>query len=161
MFNLLSSFCIWTKHLTYISQLTSNNLTSCCKSHSELCPLKTATAETSWELLYRFYYCFPHYTLPNLYIYIRFGTEDYTWRLDIVQTLRELWQFFLSEFFGSKFADTTKPKILLGCILQVLNNWFKQLLLGRTDLLNNLSSTIIIFCLGNYAVSSDVKRIFH
>ena len=70
MFNLLSSFCIWTKHLTYISQLTSNNLTSCCKSHSELCPLKMATAETSWELLYRFYYCFPHYTLPNLYIYI-------------------------------------------------------------------------------------------
>ena len=59
MFTLLSSFCIWTKHLTYISQLTSNNITSCCKSHSELFPLKTATAETSWELLYRFYQCFP------------------------------------------------------------------------------------------------------
>ena len=28
---------------------------SCCKLHSELCPLKTATVETSWELLYHFY----------------------------------------------------------------------------------------------------------
>ena len=72
--HLLFSFCIWTKNLTYISQLTSNNIIYCCKSHSELCPLKMATAETSWELLYRFYQCFPHYTLCNLcvciYIYI-------------------------------------------------------------------------------------------
>ena len=60
-----------------------------------------------------------------MYIYIRFGTEDYTGRLDIVQTLRELWQFFLFEFLGSKFANTSKPKILLRCMLQVLNNWFK------------------------------------
>ena len=29
--------------LTYISQLMSNNIISCCKSHSELCPLKSAT----------------------------------------------------------------------------------------------------------------------
>ena len=70
MFTLLSSFCIWTINLTYISQLMSNNIISCCKSHSELCPLKTATAETSWEFLYRFYQCFPHYTLCNEYIYI-------------------------------------------------------------------------------------------
>ena len=28
------------------SQLTSNNIISCFKSHSELCPLKMATAET-------------------------------------------------------------------------------------------------------------------
>ena len=60
-----------------------------------------------------------------IYIYIRFGTEDYTGRLDIVQTLRELWQFFLFDFLGSKFANTSKPKILLRCMLQVLNNWFK------------------------------------
>ena len=70
MFTLLSSFCIWTNNLTYISQLTSNNITYCCKSHSEFCPLKTAKAETSWELLYRFYQYFPHYTLCNLYIQI-------------------------------------------------------------------------------------------
>ena len=62
MFTLLFSFRIWTKNLTYISQMTSNNIISCCKSHSELCPLKTATVETSWELLYRFYY---------IYVYIQ------------------------------------------------------------------------------------------
>ena len=55
MFTLLSSFWIWTKNLTYISQLTSNIIISCCKSHSELCPLKTASVKTSWELLYCFY----------------------------------------------------------------------------------------------------------
>ena len=139
MFTLFFSFCIWTKNLTHVSQMTLNNVISCCKSHSELCLLKTATAETSRELLYRFYYCFPHHTLCNynsiyiyiyiyiiyIYIYIRFGTEDYTGRLDIVQTLRELWQFFLFDFLGSKFANTSKPKILLRCMLQVLNNWFK------------------------------------
>ena len=70
MFTLLSSFCMRTKNLTNISQITSNNLISCCKSHPELCPLKTATAKTSWEL-YRFYQCFPYYTLCNfIYIYI-------------------------------------------------------------------------------------------
>ena len=37
-------FLIWTKNLMYISQLTSNNIISCCKSHSELYPFKTATA---------------------------------------------------------------------------------------------------------------------
>ena len=44
----------WNKNLTYISRLMSTNIISSCKSHSELCPLKTATAETSWELLNRF-----------------------------------------------------------------------------------------------------------
>ena len=44
--------CIWTKNLTYISQMASNNIISCCIWHSELCPLKTATSR---ELLYRFY----------------------------------------------------------------------------------------------------------
>ena len=60
MFTLLSSFCRWTKNLTYISQLTSNNVISCFKLHSGLCPSKRATAKTSWEL-YRFYYCCLHY----------------------------------------------------------------------------------------------------
>ena len=34
MLTLLSSICMWTENLTYISQLTSKNITSCCKSHS-------------------------------------------------------------------------------------------------------------------------------
>ena len=63
---LLSSFCVWTKNLTHISQLTSNNIISWCKSHSELCTLKTVTAKTSWELLYRFFQCSSHCTLCNL-----------------------------------------------------------------------------------------------
>ena len=54
MFTLLSSLCIWTKNLTHISQLTSNNITSCSKANSGIFPLKTDTTETSWELLYRF-----------------------------------------------------------------------------------------------------------
>ena len=75
MFTLLSSFYIWTKNLTNISQLTSNNI-SCYKSHSELCPLKMATTETSWELLYRFYFFSPiiHcaiYLFIYIYIYIQ------------------------------------------------------------------------------------------
>ena len=32
----------------------------------------------------------------------QFGTENYTWRLDIVQNLSELWQFFLCDFLGLK-----------------------------------------------------------
>ena len=112
MFNLLSSFCKWTKNLTYISQLTSNNIISCCKSHSELCPLKTATAETSRELLYRFYYCFPHYTLCNynriyIYIYIYIYTIWYR------RLYRKTWYspnsswimaVFLVWFFGIKIC---------------------------------------------------------
>ena len=54
IFTLLSLSCIWTKTLTYISQLTSNNQISCCRSLLQLCPLKAATAETCWES-YRFY----------------------------------------------------------------------------------------------------------
>ena len=30
-------FCVWTKNLTYISQLMSNNIISCCKSYLQLC----------------------------------------------------------------------------------------------------------------------------
>ena len=73
MFTLLSSFCIWTKNLTYISQLTSNNIISCCKSDSELCPLKTPTAETRWELYIVFTSVFPIIhcaTYAYIYIYI-------------------------------------------------------------------------------------------
>ena len=89
VFTLLSFFCIWTKNLMYISQLKSNNIISCCKSHSELCPLKIATAETSWKLLYCFYQCFPHYTLCNLYIinYIyKSSTHTYTHTLTHTHT---------------------------------------------------------------------------
>ena len=53
IFTLVSFFCVWAKNLTYISQLTPNSKISCCESHSQLCPLKTAKAETSCEL-YRF-----------------------------------------------------------------------------------------------------------
>ena len=69
-FTLLSSFCIWDKNLTYISQLTSNNLISCCKSHSELCPLKTATAGI--VISFSLVFC-PLYTVQlilHIYVYI-------------------------------------------------------------------------------------------
>ena len=49
MFTLRFHFCIWTKNLTYISQRTSNNIISYCKSNLQLCPMKRATAKTSWE----------------------------------------------------------------------------------------------------------------
>ena len=81
MFTLLSSFCIWTKNLTYISQLTSDNIISCCKLHSALCPLKMATAETSWELLYRFIHCATYIYIcvcVCLYIYIYTHTHTHT-----------------------------------------------------------------------------------
>ena len=81
MFTLLSSFCIWTKNLTYISQLTSNNIISCCKSDSELCPLKTPTAETRWELYIVFTSVFPiihcvTYAYIYIYIYIYICISD-------------------------------------------------------------------------------------
>ena len=66
IFTLPSSLCIWTKNLTYISQLTSHNITSCCKSYLRLCPFKTATGETYQEL----YLVFTHYTLYTLYLSI-------------------------------------------------------------------------------------------
>ena len=47
MFTLLSSFCVWTKGLMYICQLMWNKIISSCKSHLQLCTLKTATVETS------------------------------------------------------------------------------------------------------------------
>ena len=53
IFELLILTTIYIK-MTYIRQLTSNNIISCSKSHSEICPLKTDTAKTSWELLYCF-----------------------------------------------------------------------------------------------------------
>ena len=68
MFNLLSSFCIWAKTLTYINQIMSNNIIFFCKSHLQLCPLKTVTTEASWEL-YRFYF-FTLFTVQLIYIYI-------------------------------------------------------------------------------------------
>ena len=40
----------------------------------------------------------------------QFGTENYTWKLDIVQNLWELWQFSLSDFLGSKCFNTPGPK---------------------------------------------------
>ena len=55
-------------NLTHMSQLTSNNLISFCKSYLQLCLLKRTTAETSWEL-----HCFFLLVLvfsPLLYIYI-------------------------------------------------------------------------------------------
>ena len=55
-------------NLTHMSQLTSNNLTSFCKSYLQLCLLKRTTAETSWEL-HRFFLLVLVFS-PLLYIYI-------------------------------------------------------------------------------------------
>ena len=44
--------------------MISSYIISSCKSHLQLCPLKTASVKTSWEL-YCFYQCFPQYTLCN------------------------------------------------------------------------------------------------
>ena len=43
----------------------------------------------------------------------QFGTKNYVWRLDIVQNLSELWQFFLSHFSaqnGSIPPNKNMPK---------------------------------------------------
>ena len=52
------SFCIWTKNLTFLSQLSSNNRISCCKSNLQLCPAKTTLAKTSvFPIIHRATYC--------------------------------------------------------------------------------------------------------
>ena len=42
LFTLPSTFCIWTKNLTQMSQLTSNIIISCCQSYLPNSPSKTA-----------------------------------------------------------------------------------------------------------------------
>ena len=43
----------------------------------------------------------------------QFGTECYTWRLDVVQNLCEFCQFFLSDFLVTKCAITPSCILLM------------------------------------------------
>ena len=44
----------------------------------------------------------------------KFGTENDTWRLDIIQNFHILWQVFLSDFLSSKCFDTPRSKYVQG-----------------------------------------------
>ena len=55
-----------------------------------------------------------YYILYILRILEQFGTRKYKWKLDLVQNLCELWQFFLSDFLGQKFFNTPNTKMCQG-----------------------------------------------
>ena len=42
----------------------------------------------------------------------QFGTENYTWRIEIVESLCEFCQFFLSDFVGAKCPNASSPHIV-------------------------------------------------
>ena len=71
MFTLHCPFGIGTKNLTHTSQLTSNNIISCCKSDLQLCPLKTS--------IFIYIHTYIHTYIHMYYICIVCMTVEWDW----------------------------------------------------------------------------------
>ena len=59
-----------------------------------------------------------------IYIFGHFDTENYAWRLPIVQNLCEFWQFFLSDFLSQNVLIFPSPKIHQGAKCPNTHNWY-------------------------------------